>query len=97
MRKAPRVGLVLLLGTLLWAPAAAAPVSITIYHTNDIHGSIDPGAARMAGYYKAQPGPKLLIDAGDWFQGTPEGTLTRGEVMAEIFKANFISPIWISA
>lgn len=83
-------------------PARAGNVHITVLHTNDIHGWIMPrpaesygtdpqrplgGAAALAAYAKKVKGPKLLLDAGDWFQGTPEGTLRGGKSMAEVFNA----------
>ncbi len=82
---------------LLAAPAAA--VEVTVWHTNDIHGWLmarpakdDPkklvgGAPALASVLAGQPGPRLLLDAGDWWQGTPEGSLTHGDVMAEYFNA----------
>ena len=30
---------------------------------------------------------KLVLDAGDWWQGTPEGSLTKGDALAETFNA----------
>lgn len=80
----------------------AENVKIAVYHTNDIHGWImarpaafyaaNParligGASALAKVYRADKGPKLLLDSGDWFQGTPEGTLTKGGAVAEIFNA----------
>ncbi|HVE14630.1 MAG TPA: bifunctional UDP-sugar hydrolase/5'-nucleotidase [Elusimicrobiota bacterium] len=36
----------------------------------------------------AKPGDKvLLLDAGDWYQGTPEGSIPKGKAMAELFNA----------
>src|SRR5207248_1554058 len=35
----------------------------------------------------ATAGPKLVLDAGDWWQGTPEGSLTKGAAVAEVFNA----------
>ncbi len=32
-----------------------------------------------------ETGPKLVLDAGDWWQGTPEGSLTKGDAVAEAF------------
>jgi 2',3'-cyclic-nucleotide 2'-phosphodiesterase (5'-nucleotidase family) len=32
-------------------------------------------------------GPNLLVDAGDWFQGTPEGVFTRGTLMIDLMSA----------
>ncbi len=87
----------LLLAVLLAAPAAA--VEVTVFHTNDVHGWLmsrpdkaDPakqvgGAPALAAYVAKHKGPRLLLDAGDWWQGTPEGSLTHGDVMAEYFNA----------
>ncbi len=52
------------------------------------------GAASLAGAitlfqrrpaFGREPDVVLYLDAGDFFQGTPEGTLTRGEVMIDLF------------
>ncbi|MBI5631435.1 MAG: bifunctional metallophosphatase/5'-nucleotidase [Elusimicrobia bacterium] len=87
---------------LLAGASGAESLKIFVYHTNDIHGWIrsrpasfyqaDPsrligGAAVLSNVLKKEAGPKLLIDAGDWFQGTPEGSLSRGESAVEIFNA----------
>ena len=48
------------------------------------------GAGALANAIKkhAEPGARtLLLDGGDWFQGTPEGTLSGGKVMVEVFNA----------
>ncbi|MBI3550250.1 MAG: bifunctional metallophosphatase/5'-nucleotidase [Elusimicrobia bacterium] len=45
------------------------------------------GFPALAAFLKKEPsGPRLLLDAGDWFQGTPEGNGSKGEVMALAFK-----------
>ncbi len=82
--------------------AAAAPVRFTVFHTNDVHGWFmsRPDAkekSRQIGGMAAMknamaklstPGrPVLLLDAGDWFQGTPEGTLGKGLPMADFYNA----------
>lgn len=79
--------------------AAAEPVKITVFHTNDVHGWIMPrpdkfqtsrligGAAAFAALVSKESGPKLVLDAGDWWQGTPEGSLTKGEAVADVFNA----------
>lgn len=79
------------------APAVAADnepiVEIVIYHTNDMHGNIAPspdnpsygGAAALATLLKREKRPHVWIDSGDWFQGTPEGNLTRGAAVFDIF------------
>ncbi|OGR96625.1 MAG: hypothetical protein A2V88_01885, partial [Elusimicrobia bacterium RBG_16_66_12] len=83
------------------ARAADAPahIRIRVYHTNDIHGWIMPrpdklqperlvgGAAALASFIGKETGPKLVLDAGDWWQGTPEGSLSKGEAVAEVFNA----------
>ena len=86
----------ILLGT---CASAVEPIQIHIYHTNDIHGWIMPrpdkfqtnrligGGAALAALIAKEAGPKLVLDAGDWWQGTPEGTLTKGEAVADIFNA----------
>jgi len=81
---------------------AAGNIRITILHTNDIHGWIMPrpaafyekdprrlvgGAAALAAYLKKVKGPRLLVDAGDCFEGTPEGALRDGRAIAGVFNA----------
>lgn len=75
-------------------------VRIVVYHTNDIHGWMMPqkikekekeklvgGFAVLASYLKDKPRGYLLIDSGDFFQGTPEGDLTRGDSVLECMNA----------
>jgi 2',3'-cyclic-nucleotide 2'-phosphodiesterase (5'-nucleotidase family) len=80
---------------------APEPLVVRVYHTNDVHGwimprpSADPldngrvvgGAAALKSLIDKDSGPKLVLDAGDWWQGTPEGSLTKGEAVAEVFNA----------
>jgi len=78
---------------------AEEPIKIRVYHTNDIHGWIMPrpdkfqtnrmigGAAALAALIGKETGPKLVLDAGDWWQGTPEGNLTKGAAVADVFNA----------
>jgi len=81
-----------------WIQAELVPV--VIYQTNDVHGSIGPtpanprygtpasgGAASLATLLKRETRPYLWIDSGDWFQGTPEGNLGRGEAVIAVFNA----------
>jgi 2',3'-cyclic-nucleotide 2'-phosphodiesterase (5'-nucleotidase family) len=64
-----------------------------IFHTSDIHGYVKPHEARwhndnpkrmiggfeaLGAHLDAERGPYLLLDSGDFFQGAPEGTLSRG-------------------
>jgi 2',3'-cyclic-nucleotide 2'-phosphodiesterase/3'-nucleotidase len=74
-------------------PASAK--KIAIYHTSDVHGWYSPvlsasgpagGYAALAALAKKDPLPHILLDSGDWFQGTPEGNLTKG--MASITLMN---------
>ncbi|ALI98134.1 bifunctional metallophosphatase/5'-nucleotidase [Rufibacter tibetensis] len=75
--------------------AAAAPIRLTILHTNDMHSRIDPfpndgrknggmgGMARRATLVKqirAQEPNVLLLDAGDIWQGTPYFNFFGGEL-----------------
>jgi 2',3'-cyclic-nucleotide 2'-phosphodiesterase (5'-nucleotidase family) len=90
-----------LLAVLAFAVSASAdePIKIRVYHTNDVHGWIMPrldkfqtnrmigGAAALASLIGRETGPKLVLDAGDWWQGTPEGSLTKGDAVAEVFNA----------
>lgn len=95
----PDVKALTLLAALIFGLHPASALELTVIHTNDIHGWVmarpakdDPsrmigGAAALASFYGKQTGPKLLLDAGDWFQGTPEGTVSRGEAAIEFFNA----------
>lgn len=83
----------------LLAKDAPVPIVVTVYHTNDVHGWIMTrpdklqtdralgGAAALKALLDKETGPKLVLDAGDWWQGTPEGTLTKGAAVAEVFNA----------
>ena len=78
---------------LLFALNAAA-ASVAVYHTSDAHGwySARPalwdkenstrtigGFAALAALLEKDTTPYLLLDAGDMWQGTPEGILTKGQ------------------
>jgi len=80
------------------AAAVPAPIVVRVYHTNDVHGWIMPqtdkrngrpigGAAAMKSLLNRDSNPRLVLDAGDWWQGTPEGSTTHGEAVAEAFNA----------
>ncbi|MBI5244668.1 MAG: metallophosphoesterase [Elusimicrobia bacterium] len=87
----------------LWAaPARAENIKLTIIHTNDIHGWVMPrpatfhekGSRRTVGglpafsaWLKKTPTPRLVLDTGDWFQGTPEGAIDEGRALVELFNA----------
>lgn len=101
-----RVASLLLLFWLAGAcPALAEIVRLTVVHTNDIHGGIDPSGAtfmnrdfpprlgggasmvtlldRLRTDVERKHGHLLLMDAGDIFQGTPIGTLTKGRAVID--------------
>ena len=79
--------------------SAAETITIRVYHTNDVHGWIMPrpdkfqtgrligGGAVLAALIAKESGPRLVLDAGDWWQGTPEGNLTKGAAVADVFNA----------
>lgn len=81
------------------APKGPAPIVVRVYHTNDVHGWIMSRADRLQSDRQLGGAPafkslldrdasaKLVLDAGDWWQGTPEGSLTKGEASAEVFNA----------
>ena len=77
------------------APAAKAPVKLTILHTNDMHSRIEPfpdnggqwaglgGMARRAALIqqvRTREANVLLLDSGDIFQGTPYFNFFGGEL-----------------
>ncbi len=77
---------------LAFAPKLSA-LTISIYHTSDVHGwyssrtaSWDKdnstrsigGFAALSELVKQDTNPHILLDSGDTFQGTPEGNLTKG-------------------
>src|SRR5450432_353001 len=67
------------------APARASAATLTVLHTSDLHGHVDPqdevadrdygeGLARIATAVRAaraDGNPTLLLDSGDTIQGTP--------------------------
>jgi 2',3'-cyclic-nucleotide 2'-phosphodiesterase (5'-nucleotidase family) len=69
--------------------ASEEPLHLVVLHTNDVHGQLAPrrgegGLRRLVAEIekvRAGLGPEdalLLVDAGDWFQGTPEGRVDHG-------------------
>ena len=78
------------------------PAELIIYHTSDMHGYILPHKARwntsnperqiggfvaLAAAVESEPKPYLLLDSGDFFQGAPEGTLSRGRSVVKLMNA----------
>jgi 2',3'-cyclic-nucleotide 2'-phosphodiesterase (5'-nucleotidase family) len=79
----------------LWLPACRSssdlkPVTLTILHTNDIHGALDnaPRLTTAIQQVRREVGPEntLLLDAGDLETGTLYSTLFKGE--AEVWFMN---------
>ncbi len=79
-------------------PPPAEPLHLVVLHTNDVHGQLQPGrdggglvrlAAEVAAL-RAELEPEaevLLLDGGDWFQGTPEGRVEGGGAFLELLAA----------
>ena len=59
-----------------------------ILHTADLHGRVDR-LSSLAAFVAAERarGRVVLVDSGDFFQGTPEGDLTRGRAVLEAMNA----------
>jgi 5'-nucleotidase len=83
----------LIAAVLFLLPASAGALTITVYHTSDVHGwyysrpakwdkqnstRTIGGFAALSSLVKTEKNPYILLDSGDTFQGTPEGTLTKG-------------------
>ncbi len=60
---------------------------LVIFYTNDLHGSLNLPV--LSSYLNQQrkkiKNCSLLLDSGDFFQGTPEGDLSRGMYVLEVF------------
>ncbi len=62
---------------------------VVILHTNDVHGALD-GYAKVAAAkaaYEAEGAYVLLFDAGDYSQGTPYVSLSKGATAIELMNA----------
>ena len=81
---------------------AEATREVIIFHTSDIHGYIKPHPARwnkedpkrliggfeaLAALIAEEETSSLLLDSGDFFQGAPEGTLSRGGAIIRLMNA----------
>jgi len=91
--------IVLLVSVLILAVSGSAlaatgedPATITIVHTNDIHGRIIDGigfakmGTKIEEIRKENPNV-LLLDAGDPFHGLPIATISQGKTMVEVMNA----------
>ena len=60
--------------------------TIIILHTNDVHGAVDgyAKAAALKATYEELGAYVLLLDAGDFVQGTPEVNLDQGKTAVEL-------------
>jgi len=95
LRSLPSVSLLYLLAAA--QGCGGRTVSIVVFHTNDIHGWVLErqgeggrtlgGVAGVAALVGAERRPKLLVDAGDWLQGTPEGALDGGRAVVRLLSA----------
>lgn len=85
--------LVLLIFLILAAGTGLSALTISVYHTGDVHGwySARPasrdkdnstrtigGFAALSSLVNREKNPYILLDSGDTFQGTPEGNLSKG-------------------
>lgn len=92
-----------LIAILLLLPASAWSLTIDVYHTSDVHGwyysrpakwskenpdRLTGGFAALKAMVEDGTNPYILLDSGDTFQGTPEGTLTKG--MATVKMMNML-------
>lgn len=67
-------------------PAGEMSGQIVILHTNDVHGAIS-GYAKIAALkaeYEAKGAYVLTMDAGDYFQGTPYVSVSKGASAVEL-------------
>ncbi len=85
--------LTLILLLALAAPAAEALRRLTILHTNDLHARLLPDAEDRGGFAhlaalirreRASAEACLLVDAGDFVQGSPVSTIYKGLPVFEI-------------
>ncbi|WP_102127557.1 bifunctional metallophosphatase/5'-nucleotidase [Deinococcus planocerae] len=90
---------ILLSAALLLGFASAAPLTVTILHTDDLHGHVDPvkvGEGTYGGYarqtalvrrYAAQDPNPLVLSGGDTFQGTLYYNVYQG--LADVLFMNY--------
>ena len=92
MIKGNQIFKILALLCLVFPGSSSATETLTILHTNDMHGnllSVDEGVggfARIGGYVqsvRASTENVLLLDAGDTIIGTPMALATKGECIVD--------------
>ena len=81
-----------LLIALILCPLCLFAKTITIYHTSDTHGFFYPqkgqgGFAALASVIKQGPQPYLLLDSGDFINGTAEIRFSKGAKAIEMMNA----------
>lgn len=80
--------IMILVGSGLSSKVYADPANVlTIMHTNDMHGRIEPAGSYNIARLKTMKDtlqPNLMLDAGDAFQGLPISNSTKGSQMAGI-------------
>ena len=84
---------------ILSLPVSAWSLTVSVYHTSDVHGWYFSRPAKwdkenstrtiggfpaLSALVKSEKNPYILLDSGDTFQGTPEGTLTKGQATAKL-------------
>ncbi|MEE8142432.1 MAG: bifunctional UDP-sugar hydrolase/5'-nucleotidase, partial [Planctomycetota bacterium] len=95
------------LAALLMLPGlCAAEDRAVILHWNDFHGQVRPrvrssgekqggirALAHLVKTTRVEEGKQnvLVLDAGDWSQGTPEGSLTKGRMIVELWNSLDVS------
>lgn len=67
----------------IFGAALLSAKTVTVYHTSDTHGFFYPrsgqgGAAALAAVLAQESGPYLLLDSGDFSEGTAETKASRG-------------------
>lgn len=79
------IAIVVLLAAIGYVTYKATVLKIDIIYTNDLHGRVRV-LPKIAHYVrKLNTNNLLLLDAGDFIQGTPESDFFNGESMVELF------------
>jgi 5'-nucleotidase / UDP-sugar diphosphatase len=86
-----------LITTSLPAQELDKSTNLVLMHFNDFHGQVQPLEEGLGGFAvlascveeqrrlaREQGAALLLLDAGDWFQGTPEGNESRGSLVVRL-------------